>query len=851
MTMARTRSPSLDSLLAHRAFVRGLAHALVRDPSEADDIEQETWLAALRRPPTGENVRGWLGSVVRRQAARRARRESRLRDRARRAAPIKDGEDPRAVLARVETTQAAIRAVLALDDPYRTVLLLRYHEGRTPTEIAVTTGVPLETVRTQLRRGLQRVRAKLDTRHDSRAQWTALLALPSGSAGIPTASLTGGLLMAQTSRGFLLTGLLLVSALSLWLWLGDPLGWRDVDAASSTTAGDEKTLIESTATLEGRPTQPDPGPQPTEDVVRASRPVPAGTPYLRLHLRDATTDTPISDAWIWTVAASDIPGHLGTTQTARGPVFESWPWKAKRVVVWVQTKDRTARFPFDRLEPGDHTLRLAPPARLDVVFRDAANRERSPYEVRRVLEDTFPKVSLLPTSRLTLNPLESALASALAYRSGASLEIDAEGLHVTPLPSEGTWVLLVEAPGRAPWLSDAFRLEAGVPTRLNVPLRDAAPTHPFRFVDAETGTPLANAWVVPHLEWGDDQAFLQTASLRTDEDGRVALPVYEGTGRLRGRGPTWWLEAPQHVHAVRSSRFPDVGSEGVATVEVPRAGHLRGHAYGADGKPAQGRVVMVFRKGRLWTDVVEPDGSFALRTLPPGGARVMLIEDVGTMRSQMARARIASAKETSVQIGEPFEQGERGSFTFEARAGDAPYTDLYVILEPRGKGTSPAFQITGTEGRVTFAGLRPGSYDAAVFLGNGRAGDDFTYRTSQQGPGIEIQAGQAYEAKLALPGGTLPVRILDDVSGEPVVGAVVMARSTTALPESQGAFELRAGAAEFSAPGGEATLRGLAPESVFEVRVHASGYTPWTQTDVLLPREGEVLEIRLTGAAGR
>ena len=851
MTMARTRSPSLDALLAHRAFVRGLAHALVRDPSEADDIEQETWLAALRQPPTGDNVRGWLGSVVRRQAARRARRESRLRDRARKAAPAKTADDPRAVLGRVETTQAAIRAVLALDDPYRTVLLLRYHEGRTPTEIAVTTGVPLETVRTQLRRGLQRVRAKLDARHDSRAQWTALLAFPPGGAGTSTACLTGGLLMAQTSRAFLLTGLLLLGAVGLWLWLGDPLGWRDLDSAASRAAGDETTRIETTATLEGRPTQPDPGPPPTEDVVPASRPIPDGTPYVRLHLQDAATKTPISDAWIWTVAASDVPGLLGTTQTTRGPVFESWPWQAKRAVVWVQTKDRTARFPFERLEPGDHTLLLPPASRLELSFRDDADRERSTNEVRDLLGDALPSVSLLPTSRLTLNPLESALASKLAYRSGASLVEDEDGIQVTPLPTEGTWVLLVESPGRTPWLSDAFRLESGVTTRLDVPLSTAAPTHPFRFVDTATKEPLAFAWLLPYLEWGDDQAFLQVAGLRTDEDGRVALPVHHGQGRLRGRGPTWWLDAPQHVHSVRSSRFPDVGADGVATVEVPRAGHLRGHAYGADGKPAQGQVVMAFRKGRLWTDVVEADGSFALRRLPPGGARVMLIEDVGAMRSQMARARIASAEETSVQIGEPFEQGERGSFTFEARAGDAPYTDLYVILEPRGKGTSPAFQITGAEGRVTFAGLRPGTYDAMVFLGNGRAGDDFTYGTSREGPGIEIEAGQVYETKLTLPGGTLPVRILDAGSGKPVVGAVIMARNTNREPESQGAFDLRAGAAEFSAPGGEATLRGLAPEAVFEIQVRASGYAPWTQSDVPLPREGEVLEIRLEPSAGR
>ena len=42
-----------------------LARELVRDAASADDVLQETWLAALERPPRGgANVRGWLARAA-------------------------------------------------------------------------------------------------------------------------------------------------------------------------------------------------------------------------------------------------------------------------------------------------------------------------------------------------------------------------------------------------------------------------------------------------------------------------------------------------------------------------------------------------------------------------------------------------------------------------------------------------------------------------------------------------------------------------------------------------------------------------------------------------------------------
>jgi hypothetical protein len=53
-------------------------------------------------------------------------------------------------------------------------LLYRYYEDMTPAEIAARQGIPVETVRTRLKRGLARLRDTLDRRHGGkRAAWSA------------------------------------------------------------------------------------------------------------------------------------------------------------------------------------------------------------------------------------------------------------------------------------------------------------------------------------------------------------------------------------------------------------------------------------------------------------------------------------------------------------------------------------------------------------------------------------------------------------------------------------------------------------------------------------------------------
>ncbi len=61
-----SESIELEGLMVHAQWVRRLADALVGSACDAEDVVQETWLAAMLRPPeSGENLRAWLATVLR------------------------------------------------------------------------------------------------------------------------------------------------------------------------------------------------------------------------------------------------------------------------------------------------------------------------------------------------------------------------------------------------------------------------------------------------------------------------------------------------------------------------------------------------------------------------------------------------------------------------------------------------------------------------------------------------------------------------------------------------------------------------------------------------------------------
>jgi RNA polymerase sigma-70 factor (ECF subfamily) len=139
-----------------QAQVFGLAVAVTRDRTLAEDVAQEAFLRAWRAAPTFDRARGsvagWLLTITRNVAIDAVR--------ARRSDPTDDDELDRLLhltLTGEDTAEVASTAVEAA----RALATLR----RGPPEqaravvLAVHEGIPLGTAKTRIRTGLRRLRA--------------------------------------------------------------------------------------------------------------------------------------------------------------------------------------------------------------------------------------------------------------------------------------------------------------------------------------------------------------------------------------------------------------------------------------------------------------------------------------------------------------------------------------------------------------------------------------------------------------------------------------------------------------------------------------------------------------------
>lgn len=174
-----------DQLLADAAWLKGLALSLAGNADDADDLAQESWIAAWRKAPDGSrSLRPWLTKVVRDLAG--MRRRSAMRRFVREQAAIDDVEParPDALLAQARLHRLLVELVLELGEPVRSTILARFVEGRSAASIARAAGIPESTVRGRLRDGLIELRAMLDARLGDRKAWA-----PAVLAFAPRASL--------------------------------------------------------------------------------------------------------------------------------------------------------------------------------------------------------------------------------------------------------------------------------------------------------------------------------------------------------------------------------------------------------------------------------------------------------------------------------------------------------------------------------------------------------------------------------------------------------------------------------------------------------------------------------------
>lgn len=203
-----TRVP-IEELLRHSGWLRALAARLVNDSQGADDLVQETWLAALRRPPrAGESSVPWLARVVR-NLARNARRDARTRREYEADGSLgRSPATPEAIAQEVEMQRRLVEAVASLTEPARSVIVLGYFRGLDSARVGAELGLAPSTVRTHHAQALAKLRERLDREHGGRRAWVVMLAplagVERGAWGVPAilaSKLLAGLVAAAALAG--------------------------------------------------------------------------------------------------------------------------------------------------------------------------------------------------------------------------------------------------------------------------------------------------------------------------------------------------------------------------------------------------------------------------------------------------------------------------------------------------------------------------------------------------------------------------------------------------------------------------------------------------------------------------
>jgi len=322
------------------AWLRRLAARMASEVELAEDAVQETLLAAVRHgPQVRGNLRAWLRSVLRNALRRRANHDRRLEDReeqwARRAEwKQRSAQD---VGERFALQHDLSRAVSALDEELRRVVLLRFLEGRSLKEISQAVGAPISTVDARIQRALDELRWRLERSHgdgeEGRRKFHSVLLLFVAGEEAPRASLASPLAWVAAA------------AVAL-LGVAGALRWVGSGSSSSELDSRLEPLVE--APVERPPTIHEQDPLRTPVDSRAERPPsPAtlATGSLELRIFD-DSDAPIAEAVVALAPEeSSLPAPMPRRTNSDGRAS------------WTELPTGSYELRFDRLAPIVVTIR--------------------------------------------------------------------------------------------------------------------------------------------------------------------------------------------------------------------------------------------------------------------------------------------------------------------------------------------------------------------------------------------------------------------------------------------------------------------------------------------------------------
>lgn len=694
------QSPTIDDLLKHASCLRDLALSLFHDESLADDLVQDTWLAVLQRPPKhGANLAGWLRVVASRLFYKQLRREEiRSTEEVDDSTPEPDSTSAE----RAKLWSELSRAVVELRDPYREVVVLRFYEGLPPREIVRRTGRPLNTVNSQLQRGLALLRQELDER-GGRSRWLPVLTpLLGRSRSRPWATIKS----ASVSHGWWAfpAAAVLIVVLGVTMKWGRPEPLTSVAAAEPSTdrAADDVELTPATRRPAGARvpvTQDELAPSPATETLGS----------LRVRVVDASG-----------LGVSRAVVMLGSLALPGG-ILESHPRRlAGRtdedgyIDVVVQQDDIGS---FQEMER--------------CVFVVAGAQGRVSTEgvyvplkpgARRALTLTLGGGDACPLSGRVLDSEGTPVEGAEVEVGGEPRSLRREGELLR------AWFPRLVRTGRDGW----FQVPGLAPGRYPVEVGAVgyARAHSwFEPGQTELIVRLTRGATLSGSVRDADRASVPGATLFVEPD-RLAAPIQvesdaQGRYRIEGISPgfryVWCLDEDRV--AVDRVRFVAGGELVWDPLPAPRAG-LRLRCVRADGRPIAGGVIRLSlpHDSFAWTRRLPLDleGSIQVWDCPHEPIDLHVYESANDMREGRpplyAVQRLACSFEEQVLVApKPSQPGRLSGVILDA--GRRPLAESVLFLFDAG-GVILPFPASPETGRFAVDELPPGDYDVVVYAGS-------------------------------------------------------------------------------------------------------------------------------------
>ncbi len=860
------------------AYLERVALSLVGRSPDADDVVQEVWLEVLEHPPRHtERFHGWL-RLAASHAVARLRRGERRRKR-RELAVARPDVGPGEVVdsvARASFLREVENEIERLDEPYRSVLRLRCLEELTAEEIAARTGHSPATVRSQAKRGLERIRERLDRAYGSRESWAVLaLALPRPKV----VALPPGKFAAIAA------GLVAVAIGAAWFVLGrDDRGTTQVAVGSGETQDgpDAPAPLALSALAPGpRIATPAPGEAKGELALRAVREGDR-TPLVgeAIHL-ERIGGLVTAGEWLETDAAGlahreDLAVGSYRIQARRGePAFAEVradelaeivlvlpagvsvrgvavdpkrrpvaraeillslpdrPKEARRVAV----SDRNGAFAFDGADPSGWISARTPERLLSGAFSvgSAWNTGERAAVLEIVLPDATGRVTGLVLDSQE-KPVRGACVRAYPQRTRVPwydgrgvaksegpadlVFTDARGRFELPAPDNPLVGFLITSADRPAWLES---LEAGkeVVIRLEEP---AALAGLLRRADSK---PAAGARV--------------TCEGRFPEDRRSTIAGADGNYRFVGLGAgSWSVRAELERESAAGGAVAEVElaageARSLTLVLGPEAG-IRGRAVDGEGEPFAGFLVSaepewlaeVRGQRQLLDDAgaratrTDGEGRFAFAALDPAPHRLRLEEPDDRRGIAWAVLDGVAPGGEEVVLRAPRAPGAslRGRLEGE-RSG--------VELSLRGRMLARPLRIELADGVFTCRALPGGAYELVAH----RPGNEpFVVRSIELAPDVELDLGSF---PLLRPGSA--VLRLRTPDGSLLAGIYVLVQSSSGWRYATLDFPIEGIGID---PRGEVRFANLAPGRHF-VLVKARGFADVFRSLEILPG-GEIAE---------